>query len=427
MPRRGVVTPIFVPGAFDDGATVGTVVTCERDEGDRVAVGEVLVQLRAGRVQASVESPLYGTLSRLYLRPGEPVHVGEILAEIREEVARGDGQGHSTSAGMLVDRAPGLLALVLAAGALVWPVTWLVLTVVALAVAGGITRARLGGGRYGTADFLVVPLRVLGGIVSWLGSQLRMLVPGLIGLLACIAAAIVVPALVGALTWLLSEGGDGALAAARLAVFEYGLRLFAFLVCAWLLRRTLRSGAPARWIRRVAAGAPELALTAAAVLGAAWILMCAVVISPRPWWPSGSFAEFAARMPDPLADRVVDVRRSWVQARALAVTRCLAEHGRGGWRDPRAFAREDGSLLVGVRAEPRAGERRVATLMLALNNQLAPHGVTVDVVASRDAPAISFVPDAGARPVRDFSAIGASAAANERDLQVALACSAATL
>jgi hypothetical protein len=29
--------------------------------------------------------------------------------------------------------------------------------------------------------------------------------------------------------------------------------------------------------------------------------------------------------------------------------------------------------------------------------------------------------------VRDFSAIGASAAANERDLQVALACSAATL
>ena len=427
MARRGVTTPIFVPGAFDDGATVGAVVNCQRGEGDRVAAGDVLVELRSGRVLASVESPLHGTLSKLYLHPGEPVHVGEILAEIREQAPAGSRE-HSASAGRLVERAPGLVAFVLAAGALVWPLAWLVVTFVALAVVGAMTHARIGGVR-GLADVVVVPFAVVAGGVRWAGAKLRgMLVPALFGLLLCVAVAVLVPAAAGALTWLVANGSDGAVAAGRLAVFAYAGRLFAFLVCAWLLQRALRAGEPARRMhRRVAAGAPELALTGAAVLGAASILVCAVAISPRPWWPSGDFTAFADDLPG--------TDRGSRPGRTPGVDRVAGERGHAlpAPAQPRRLAgatsvRPRRRLAAGRRARPARHARGRAHRRHADAGAEQPARAARRHGRDRRRPQRQddgFEPEAGARPVRDFAAVGASAAANERDLQVALACSAA--
>jgi pyruvate/2-oxoglutarate dehydrogenase complex dihydrolipoamide acyltransferase (E2) component len=81
---REATTPIFVPSAFGDGVTVCEVLSCRLGEADGVVRGETLVELRGGRVRASIESPLSGTVLRLYVRPGERAHVGEMLAEIVE-------------------------------------------------------------------------------------------------------------------------------------------------------------------------------------------------------------------------------------------------------------------------------------------------------------------------------------------------------
>src|SRR3954447_1807324 len=77
-------TRIYVPRLSGEGAIDCTILRCLKSEGAQVAAGDLLFTVRAGRIDADVESPIRGTLSRLHVHEGQAARVGAPLAEIVE-------------------------------------------------------------------------------------------------------------------------------------------------------------------------------------------------------------------------------------------------------------------------------------------------------------------------------------------------------
>jgi pyruvate/2-oxoglutarate dehydrogenase complex dihydrolipoamide acyltransferase (E2) component len=415
-------TPIYVPRVFDEGEMVGRVSACPVAEGGWVNRGEVIVALESTAVAAEVEAPLTGTVVRLYVKAGDAAYVGEMLAEIAP--AEADGRppappgARGDRAARLIERSPRVLPFVLAAGALPLPFAWVVATLAIVAVAavrrGGV-RARLG------ASLFRAPVAVLVGL----------------------GMALVVPGAIGALVWLATHGSDGLPAAVRLAIFAYGPRVFAYAICHWLWRRALADAERRERLIEAMKGFPDTGVAALFAGGALLVILCAIVFQSSAWWPSPSFRAVAHGLPTGLRGFVEDTRGDLVRSEAGAVVSCLRDHRYDGWRPPRVRVRPNGWLRVEVRAEPRHAPHgaSLAGLMLALHNQLAPHGVRIAIFDPRARAPIEFVPETTAAPLTAVKRVTsrvepsagtgralarARASATKKVTAAALACSAAS-
>jgi len=78
-----------------ESVTEGTVLEWRKQEGDRVDVDEVLVEVSTDKVDAEVPAPTSGTVTKIHVAEGDTVQVGGVLAEI----ATGNGAGPAAAEG----------------------------------------------------------------------------------------------------------------------------------------------------------------------------------------------------------------------------------------------------------------------------------------------------------------------------------------
>jgi 2-oxoglutarate decarboxylase len=84
--------------AMGDSVTEGTVLEWLKQEGDRVAVDETVVEISTDKVDAEVPAPIAGTIVKIHAPEGETVEIGAVLCEIAPEGAESAGSdGHESS------------------------------------------------------------------------------------------------------------------------------------------------------------------------------------------------------------------------------------------------------------------------------------------------------------------------------------------
>src|SRR3954449_7399138 len=74
-------TQVTMP-AMGESVTEGTVLEWHKQEGETVAVDDVLVEISTDKVDAEVPAPTAGVLIKIHVPEGETVQVGQLLAEI---------------------------------------------------------------------------------------------------------------------------------------------------------------------------------------------------------------------------------------------------------------------------------------------------------------------------------------------------------
>ncbi len=79
--------------AMGDSVSEGTVLEWQKQEGDRVAADETIVEISTDKVDAEVPAPVSGTLVKIHAAEGDTVSVGALLAEI---AVNGDGAEPAT-------------------------------------------------------------------------------------------------------------------------------------------------------------------------------------------------------------------------------------------------------------------------------------------------------------------------------------------
>jgi pyruvate dehydrogenase E2 component (dihydrolipoamide acetyltransferase) len=82
------LTTIVVPKSGGVTSTKAVVVRWLRREGDRVNVGDPLVELETEKVSYELESPFSGTLIKVLAQETAEVPVGDPLCEIAESPAK---------------------------------------------------------------------------------------------------------------------------------------------------------------------------------------------------------------------------------------------------------------------------------------------------------------------------------------------------
>ena len=82
------MTTVVVPKSGGVTSTKAVVVRWLKREGDRVKIGEPLVELETEKVSYELESPSSGTLVKLIARETAEIPVGEPLCEIEESTAK---------------------------------------------------------------------------------------------------------------------------------------------------------------------------------------------------------------------------------------------------------------------------------------------------------------------------------------------------
>lgn len=82
------MTTVIVPKSGGVTSTKAIVVRWLKREGDRVKVGEPLVELETEKVSYELESPFSGVLKRCLAQETAEVPVGDALCEIEESAAK---------------------------------------------------------------------------------------------------------------------------------------------------------------------------------------------------------------------------------------------------------------------------------------------------------------------------------------------------
>ena len=82
------MTTVIVPKSGGVTSTKAIVVRWLKREGDRVKVGEPLVELETEKVSYELESPSAGTVVKLIARETAEVPVGDPLCEIEESATK---------------------------------------------------------------------------------------------------------------------------------------------------------------------------------------------------------------------------------------------------------------------------------------------------------------------------------------------------
>jgi hypothetical protein len=409
------LTQVYVPRIFESPDAIGVVVGRLKREGEWLDSDEALLRVRSREVDGEILAPFAGKLVRLHVVDGDAVSAGSLVAEIRRGTRRPQRAPRTRLPAATVAQAEIVAAAAVSAIALVWPVFALLLLGVPAGLGAGVRLARRSSGRAGEA--------------------LSMLFVGTVRLARFGVLAAAVVATLGGLTWLLSQGTHGLVAAVRLAAFEHGPRLLAFAIAFRQVRGWLAGSPKAERLRTLVGGAP----IAAAVVGMAsalvWLGACAIVLPRAIWWPAASFHAATGVLSQHATDWVRRRHATWVQTEAVAVRRCLAERRRGNWDLSAVAVRQDGSIVVSMRPArgDTPGDRSLATLELALQNQLEPHRVTV-VIHRSTHRFVRFQTLARARPVTDVGDVlrstagapplAAIEAVKSSDVDVALQCSA---
>ncbi|MGH9211418.1 MAG: hypothetical protein ACRD2C_12165 [Acidimicrobiales bacterium] len=277
-----------------------------------------------------------------------------------------------------------VLAIAGASGAFVAPSAWLAGLVAVCLVAG--VRAFLMSGR----SPRLLPARVARRSLGLLHPRSLIWVPVLTA--RTVIAAIVLPASVAVVIWLVDAGGGtgyhGVVAAARLGAWADGFRVAVALVCVMLLTsvgdgRERRATAVHRWATRLSDR--SLVALAVACLGVATVAVAAL---PHPTDSLASGADGLAWLPGPVRGQADRVRDDIVTAELDAVASCLSRHTDTDWRtsysvdnplgDPdvaHLVANRDGSTSTPSSATPHG----LATAILATHNLLAPWVETIEV------------------------------------------------
>jgi 2-oxoglutarate dehydrogenase E2 component (dihydrolipoamide succinyltransferase) len=82
------LTTVIVPKSGGVTSTKATVLRWLKQEGDRVKLGEPLVELETEKVSYELESPAAGIVMKVLAREAAEVPVGGALCEISEAKAR---------------------------------------------------------------------------------------------------------------------------------------------------------------------------------------------------------------------------------------------------------------------------------------------------------------------------------------------------
>jgi 2-oxoglutarate dehydrogenase E2 component (dihydrolipoamide succinyltransferase) len=87
---------IRVP-ALGESIVEATVAAWRKQEGERVAQGEVLVELETDKVNQEIAAEQSGVLQKIVKQEGETVGIGDVLAVIAEGASAGASDGHPTA------------------------------------------------------------------------------------------------------------------------------------------------------------------------------------------------------------------------------------------------------------------------------------------------------------------------------------------
>lgn len=78
-----MTTKVIIPKA-GMGTTEGTIAKWLKAEGDRVTLGEVIVEIETAKAVEEVTAPVTGILTKILLPEGETAEVHTEIAEIEE-------------------------------------------------------------------------------------------------------------------------------------------------------------------------------------------------------------------------------------------------------------------------------------------------------------------------------------------------------
>ena len=423
----GAVTQVFVPRIFETPDARGVVIGQVKSEGDWVEAEEVFLEVRSRGVNGKILAPSAGKLVRLHVGDGDVVTAGSLVAELqagepgRKNLAP-DREPARTVSPATAARAQIVATVAASAIALVWPM----LALLVLAFAAGAKAIE----------------KLAKGPIGRFGAAVSMFMGGVVRLFWFALLAVTAAGIVGGAAWGVTHGVAGLPAGARLAAFEWGPRLLAFAVAYRLVRPWLAAGPRAEQLRALAddLSAPAAAAGLAAVV--AWLSVCALVLPRTTWFPAGSFESVAEGvLPDDAARSVRRLHADWVAAEARAVHRCLRDKAHGRWGRTKVSSPPGEPLVVSMYALGDTQASSVATLVLALQNQLEPHRVTL-AIHPRERSLLLFDTLARVRPQTDIAQVlpttaddvpgltpGARQEAidsvDESDVNVALKCSAA--
>jgi hypothetical protein len=314
--------------------------------------------------QTGVEAP------RLEL----PAPTPSPVASFRQETAPAPTAPRSDSGRRLEAHLLTLLAAAVALPALRAPVAWLMVcaTVAIVLVAADTATGRAKA--TGAADVVVVPARAVGRVLLGFVNPINWL-KVLLGALGSLAVGALAGGAVATARWLVIEGPDGLLAAARMGAWAHAPTYGAVFACYLLLRgveRThhRRAAALYRRTRRL----PEVALVGTTVLVVAASLALALA-GPRLNVGFVRSSDGLGWVPPGLRTLADGLRDDIVKAELDAVTQCLSGDQSGLWTyrytAGNSLSEPDVATLT---ADPaRAPDQpALAAAALAAQNHLAP-------------------------------------------------------
>ncbi len=439
----GVPIRVFVPNPGLVPGAQGTIALCHKRPGDKVAAEDALFDIEFDEIDAAVLAPVTGTLVGVHVDTGDKVTTGRLLAEIAADGDQETLGAESPASAYVLAQSPLLIALALGAMALVWPLFWLALVLVGSLILVGVERTWIHGRQLEPADLIVFPARAIASSAKWLRGRLSQPAPlsGTVRYARWLGLALLGTAAVGGVSWMIARGGEGLVAAMRLAVLAHALRIFAFLTCVSLVRRGLSMPARKIHLERALSSVPGSGLTAAPLFTIGLVTLCAVLLPRDAWWPAANFRGAVNSLPTGLRDTIHGWQQSLAETESRAVVECTAKHGLGGWLPPTSLLLPDGTLAVSLNFDRRSppSDRSLAVLMLALQNQLAPTVKVVVIHTVKPKARIRYELVESATPTTDITAVtdrvtpsthsdthlAAVRLLSTDDLIVALRCSAA--
>jgi hypothetical protein len=284
-------------------------------------------------------------------------------------------------AGTAERRLSDVLALAGASGALIAPWPWL-LAVTGLCVIVGAVRSVATRGGSVTLGIVALPGLAARRVARLLRPRSLARLPVIT--VKTILAALLLPAAVAAAVWVVERGADGAVAAARLAAWQSGLRVLAAVLCLMMLAGVgeTRTRRAAR-LRRATASWPDTAVVALAA-GALALALAVVAVGPRVSGGILTGDDGLAWVPAFLRPVADGVRDDMVAAELRTLRSCLSQHQGWDWsagytaHNP-ADQPDVASLSLGGGDSP--GPAALVTAALAADNQLAPWVEVVEIAA----------------------------------------------
>ena len=206
-----------------------------------------------------------------------------------------------------------------------------------------------------------------------------------------------------------------------MAVLSHGYPLLSFIASYVTLRRLLSEPARIERLRRSADDVPEIALTGALVGGAAWLLLCAAVLTPRPAWPASSLHAIVHALPQPISDPAQDGLAALAEYEAQEVVDCLEQRGLGEWGSATAKTGNAGAILISVRAShaQAPSDGALAALMLGLQNELMGRVDAIQIAPPTRGARLRFTPASSTWPVEDIASIPLTSNTQEADRHLA--------